>query len=255
MDLSILILSILPVYLLNRYINSKDSEKEPKELLKKLTKGGIYAALLTIIISLFLPLISPALDATRTEVMNPVELLIYAFVGVALVEESCKYYFVHKYTYNNREFDYLFDMIVYATYVSLGFALLENLIYVITGGIYVGLLRAITAIPMHACTGVMMGHFLGEAKYNEINKKSAKKNKILALLVPILMHGAYDYSALSGHTLVFIILIITFIYISIDLVNKKSRNDIKIQRKYDYCPKCGTKIVGNFCTNCGKKAE
>lgn len=255
MNLSILILSILPVYLLNRYINNKDSEKEPKKLLRKLTKGGVYSAILAIIISLFLPLISSVFDATRTEVMNPLELLTYAFIGVALVEESCKYYFTYKYTYNNREFDYLFDMIVYATYVSLGFALLENLIYVITGGIYVGLLRAVTAIPMHACTGVIMGHFLGEAKYNELNKKSAKKNKILALLVPILMHGAYDYSAFSGHTFVFIVLIITFVYISVGLVNRKSKNDIKIQRKYDYCPKCGTKIVGNFCTNCGKKAE
>ena len=255
MDLSILILSILPVYLLNRYINSKDSEKEPKELLKKLTKGGIYAALLTIVISLFLPLISPALDATRTEVMNPVELLIYAFIGVALVEESCKYYFTHKYTYNNREFDYLFDMIVYATYVSLGFALLENLIYVITGGIYVGLLRAITAIPMHACTGVMMGHFLGEAKYNEINKKSAKKNKILALLVPILMHGAYDYSAFSGNILMFIILIVTFVSLSVGIVNKKSKNDIKIQRKNAYCTECGTKAIGDYCTKCGSKID
>lgn len=255
MDLSILILSILPVYLLNRYINNKDSEKEPKELLKKLTKGGIYAAILAIIISLFLPLISSVFDASKTDTMNPFELLTYAFIGVSLVEESCKYYFTYKYTYNNREFDYLFDMIVYATYVSLGFALLENIIYVLSGGIYVGLLRAITAIPMHACTGVMMGHFLGEAKYNEINKKSAKKNKILALLVPILMHGAYDYSAFSGNTFVFIVLIITFVYISVGIVNRKSKNDIKIQRKYNYCPKCGTKIVGNFCTNCGKKAE
>ena len=63
-----------------------------------------------------------------------------------------------------------------------------------------------------------MGHFLGEAKCNELNKKSAKKNKILALIVPILMHGAYDYSALSGNTLIFIILITTFVYISIGLV-------------------------------------
>lgn len=255
MDLFVVALSILPVLLLNRYIYNKDTEKEPKELLKKLTKGGVFAAILAILISLFLPLISPVFDPNRTEIMNPFELLTYAFIGVSLVEESCKYYFTYKYTYNNREFNYLFDMVVYATYVSLGFALLENIIYVFTGGVYVGILRAITAIPMHACTGVIMGHFLGEAKYNELNKKSAKKNKNLALLVPILMHGAYDYSALSGHTLVFIILIITFIYISIDLVNKKSRNDIKIQRKYDYCPKCGTKIVGNFCTNCGKKAE
>ena len=244
MNILLIILSILPVCLLNRYINNKDSEKEPKELLKKLTKGGVYSAILVIIISFFLPIISSVFDVNILDSMNPLELLLYTFIGVALVEESCKYYYTYKYTYNNREFDYLFDMVVYATYVSLGFALLENIIYVLSGG-----------IPMHACTGVIMGHFLGEAKCNELNKKSAKKNKILALIVPILMHGAYDYSALSGNTLIFIILITTFVYISIGLVNKKSRNDIKIQRKYDYCPKCGTKIVGNFCTNCGNKSE
>ena len=255
MNMFLIILSIVPVCLLNRYINNKDSEKEPKELLKKLTKGGVYSAILVIIISFFLPLISSVFDVSRLDSMSPLELLLYTFIGVALVEESCKYYYTYKYAYNNREFDYLFDMVVYATYVSLGFALLENIIYVLSGGIHVGLIRAITAIPMHACTGVIMGHFLGEAKCNELNKKSAKKNKILALIVPILMHGAYDYSALSGNTLIFIILITTFVYISIDLVNKKSRNDIKIQRKYDYCPKCGTKIVGNFCTNCGNKSE
>lgn len=255
MDLFVVALSILPVLLLNRYIYNKDTEKEPKELLKKLTKGGVFAAILAILISLFLPLISPVFDPNRTEVMNPFELLTYAFIGVSLVEESCKYYFTYKYTYNNREFNYLFDMVVYATYVSLGFALLENLIYVFTGGVYVGLLRAITAIPMHACTGVIMGHFLGEAKYNELNKKSAKKNKILALLVPILMHGAYDYSAFSGNILMFIILIVTFVSLSVGIVNKKSKNDIKIQRKNAYCTECGTKAIGDYCTKCGSKID
>lgn len=255
MDIMVLVMSVLPVILLNRYIYNKDTEKEPKALLKKLTKGGVYAAILTVVISSILPLISPIFDTRNIDSLNPLNLLIYAFIGVALIEESCKCYFTYKYSYNNREFDYLFDMVVYSAYVSLGFALAENIIYVFTGGMYVAVIRAITAIPMHACTGVVMGHFLGEAKYNEINKKSAKKNKILALLVPILMHGAYDYSAFSDNVLVFIILLIAFIYISVDIVNKKSKNDIKIQRKYDYCPKCGTKIIGNYCTNCGKKAE
>ena len=109
MNIFLIILSIVPVCLLNRYINNKDSEKEPKELLKKLTKGGVYSAILVIIISFFLPLISSIFDVSRLDSMSPLELLLYTFIGVALVEESCKYYYTYKYTYNDREFDYLFD--------------------------------------------------------------------------------------------------------------------------------------------------
>ena len=71
MNILLIILSILPVCLLNRYINNKDSEKEPKELLKKLTKGGVYSAILVIIISFFLPIISSVFDVNRLDSMNP----------------------------------------------------------------------------------------------------------------------------------------------------------------------------------------
>ena len=118
MNMFLIILSIVPVCLLNRYINNKDSEKEPKELLKKLTKGGVYSAILVIIISFFLPIISSVFDVNRLDSMNPLELLLYTFIGVALVEESCKYYYTYKYTYNNREFDYLFDIHFHQYFLS-----------------------------------------------------------------------------------------------------------------------------------------
>ncbi len=251
----LLLISILPVILINKYIYNKDREKEPKKLLKKLTIGGVLSCFGVFIISVFLPLISPIFGVEDTSTLSNFELAINVFVGVALVEEFCKYVFVYWFSYNQREFDYIFDMIVYAVYVSLGFALFENILYVATGGISTGIIRAFTAIPMHASMGVLMGHFLGEAKYNELNKKSGLSYKLLALLVPTLVHGAYDYAAFQGNLLLLIVILIVFIITSIVIVNNKSKNDVKIQRKNAYCTVCGTKVIGDYCIKCGSKTE
>ena len=248
-------ISILPVVLINNYIYNKDKEKEPKKLLKKLTIGGVLSCFGVLAISAFLPLISPIFGVEDTSTLTNFELAINVFVGVALVEEFCKFIFVYWFSYNQKEFDYIYDMIVYAVYVSLGFALFENILYVITGGLTTGLVRAFTAIPMHASMGVLMGHFLGEAKYNDLNNKSGTSYKLLALLIPTLVHGAYDYSAFQGSWTLLIMVLVVFVITSIVIVNHKSKNDIKIQRKNTYCTVCGTKAIGNFCTKCGNKIE
>ena len=122
-------------------------------------------------------------------------------------------------------------MIVYATFVSLGFALFENLLYVYEGGVGLGIFRAITSIPLHATCGIFMGAFLSVAKHCEINKlPSAFKNKFLALLTPILIHGIYDYLVMQGSTkavIAFIVFIICVDIITIKLVNQTSREDKK----------------------------
>lgn len=248
-------ISILPVVLINNYIYNKDKEKEPKKLLKKLTIGGVLSCFGVLAISAFLPLISPIFGVEDTSTLNNFELAINVFIGVALVEEFCKFIFVYWFSYNQKEFDYIYDMIVYAVYVSLGFALFENILYVITGGLTTGLVRAFTAVPMHASMGVLMGHFLGEAKYNELNNKSGLSYKLLALFVPTLVHGAYDYSAFQGSWALLIMVLVVFVITAVVIVNHKCKNDVKIQRKNAYCTICGTKAIGNYCTKCGSKIE
>lgn len=248
-------ISILPVVLINKYIYNKDKDKEPQKLLKKLTIGGVLSCFGVLAISAFLPLISPIFGVEDISTLTNFELAINVFVGVALVEEFCKLVFVYWFSYNQREFDYIYDMIVYAVYVSLGFALFENILYVLIGGFTTGLVRAFTAVPMHASMGVLMGHFLGEAKYNELNNKSGLCYKLLALLVPTLVHGAYDYSAFQESMLLLIMILVVFVITAIVIVNHKSKNDIKIQRKNAYCTFCGTKAIGDYCTKCGNKIE
>ena len=102
-------------------------------------------------------------------------------------------------------FNEKFDGIVYAVSVALGFATIENLFYVFSNNsLQVGLLRAFTAIPAHAIFGIVMGFYLGLARFSQ-NKKG--RWLLMALFLPWLLHGIYDFILMSGHPL----LLLTFI--------------------------------------------
>ena len=111
---------------------------------------------------LFLANIFPVLDD-----MSISQQFIKAFIVVALVEEFSKYIIVKYYAQNNREFNEPFDGIVYAVMVSMGFAALENVLYVYQYGSSTGITRAFTAVPAHATFGILMGYFMGKAKFSK----------------------------------------------------------------------------------------
>jgi RsiW-degrading membrane proteinase PrsW (M82 family) len=113
-----------------------------------------------------------------------------AFFKVALVEEFSKFFFVRFILYKNRNFNEPFDGIVYAVMVSMGFATVENLIYVYTYGFETGILRMFTAVPAHATFGVMMGYFLGIGKFRHSREIYFS---FVALFTATFFHGAYDY--------------------------------------------------------------
>ena len=186
MSLMILIgISILPIYLLGKMVYDMDQEKEPKKLLKELLISGVLSCILVIIISLSLGQYI-SLFASEPETMTFFEKVIYSFICVGLVEEGCKFLMLYVTSYRHKEFNYTFDIIVYAVFVSLGFALFENILYVFSGGLLTGILRAVTAIPAHASNAVFMGIFLSNARqYEYINKNKSKKYKVLGLIVPI----------------------------------------------------------------------
>lgn len=113
-----------------------------------------------------------------------------AFIGVGLVEEGWKLFFVFALPWRRKAFNEPFDGIVYAVMVSMGFAMFENIMYVVQGGLGVAVMRMFTAVPAHATFAVIMGYFLGYARFS---KKNEPLLMVLALLVPTLFHGAYDY--------------------------------------------------------------
>ena len=253
------IVAILPVVLLGLYINSKDKEKEPKSLLIGLFLAGILSCVLVVVISLLMELVFPFFRRDSTA-FNSLELIIYAFIGVSLIEEGCKWFFTTIIGYKNKNFDEAYDIIVYATFVSLGFASVENLLYVYNGTIATGILRALTSVPGHVCFGITMGYYLLLAKIakKNKNKKLHRKNLILSLLVPIIEHGVYDYCAFSQNKYLLLVLLagLGIFYI---ICNKKvevlSEITEKVVYKYKYCPQCGEKIETMYCPSCGNKNE
>ena len=132
--LILFILSALPVVLICWFVYSKDKNKEPLELLSKLFGKGVISCFWVLVISELMELLVPFLGKEIVD-MTQFEVFIYSFIGVALVEEACKWYFVHKVGYNNRCFDEKYDILVYAVFVSLGFAFFENMLYVFTNNL------------------------------------------------------------------------------------------------------------------------
>ena len=171
----LLIISILPVYLIGLYTYKNDREKEPKKLLTKLFIFGIVSCFPAVILELLLG--SFFADPKN---MDLITLFIYVLISIALVEEICKWFMTYSISYNHEAFDHIYDAIVYCVFVALGFALFENILYVLEGGITTGILRAFLSIPGHVCDGIIMGNYLGLAKISSINnnKQLEKKNLI-----------------------------------------------------------------------------
>ncbi|AHW59995.1 Membrane proteinase PrsW, cleaves anti-sigma factor RsiW, M82 family [Draconibacterium orientale] len=205
--MNLLVLSLAPVVVIAAYIYFRDKyEKEPLRLLLfALLVGG-----LTVIPILFL---ERFLD--RFTVLFPwlFAAAWKAFAVAAFSEELFKYLALYLLIWKSPEFNEKFDGIVYAVYVSLGFAAVENILYVMDGGLSTGIMRAITAVPAHAIFGITMGFYFGLAKFYEKQRQSLKQK---ALLFPILLHGIYDFilfTEIGWLTIVFVGFVV-YLYIS-----------------------------------------
>ncbi len=131
-----------------------------------------------------------------------------AFVVAAFTEEFFKFAALYYLIWRHKEFDEKYDGIVYAVFVSLGFALVENIMYVFQYGHEVAYARALTAVPVHAILGITMGYYFSLAKFY---KKRRAVNFLTALLMPILLHGIYDFILMSQHQM-FLLIFIPFLY-------------------------------------------
>jgi RsiW-degrading membrane proteinase PrsW (M82 family) len=144
--------------------------------------------------------------------------VLYAFIGVALVEELCKFIFLKGFIYDDREFSEPFDGIVFGGILGCGFATVENLFYVFRLGQDTGMLRLFTAVPGHAFLGIILGYFMGRAKFSFEPEKELWKGLILV----VILHGIYNTAAFS-HAVgaFFVIFAMVFLSIYIGLRAKK----------------------------------
>lgn len=122
-----------------------------------------------------------------------------AFLLAAVPEEGIKFLALMLYAYRHRAFDEPMDGIVYGAVASLGFAAIENAMYVSEGGLALAAGRAFTSVPCHALLGAIMGLYVGRAKFR--TGASRAWCFVAALFWPILWHTLYDFPLLSFLTL------------------------------------------------------
>ena len=253
-------LSALPIIIILMVIYIKDRKKEPLLLLGFLFVLGIASCALVIILSGYLKTFLPFMNKSLAE-MDFLETLLYSFVGVALIEEVCKWLMVYFAGYHNKQFNELYDIIVYAVFVSLGFAFYENLVYIYAKGtVTTAIIRAISAVPGHACDAIFMGYYLSMAKYFRSKKRKdlERRNILLSILIPTVLHGIYDFCIMSRSTafiIVFIVFVVYLDYISIKKVMEISKNNKNLGNELSFCPTCGLKLVDGYCRNCGRKQD
>ena len=145
--------AIIPaVFLMIKVYQSDRLEKESQSLLWQLVKAGIFSCLIALVAERALCYL---FDETVDQSSTAYDVVLY-FVVVAVSEECSKYLMLKRHTWRSPEFNCMFDGVVYAVFVSLGFALWENISYVLSYGFSTAVVRAVTAIPGHACFGVFM---------------------------------------------------------------------------------------------------
>lgn len=272
-------LALIPVIGLLLFIYFKDKkEKEPFGLLVIL----FFAGMGTIVTAIIAEAAGEGLLNLLIPSESAIKQVLVAMIIVGPAEEIGKYLVLRLITWKNRHFDYSYDAIVYAVFVSLGFACLENIVYVFgKGGVGTALMRMFTAVPGHACFAVFMGFFYSKAKYASLTNKKGKcaANKALAMIVPIILHGIYDAilmgagatdeEYLAGISLIFWILYVIALFVgSFIIVIISSKRDFcivnlpdKVQTIYrpqvagNWTCSCGSVNYLNFCPKCGKHRQ
>lgn len=219
--------AVIPAIVLLIYVYKMDRlEKEPWPVIWRLVLLGAISTALAQLTENGGIAILPSL----AEPGSKAYFAILCFVVVAVSEEGFKYLILKLRTWRSPYFNCRFDGVVYACAVSLGFSLWENIMYVTAYGFSTAIIRAITAIPGHACFGVFMGTFYGAAKQHEVYGAygASKMCRVMAVAVPVLLHGTYDYLAMrddQGLALVFFAFIAAMFFVAYKTVKKLSRTD------------------------------
>lgn len=184
MTIGLFLLAIAPIVAIIWYIYHKDKyEHEPWSFLLAAYFGGLLCAIVV-------PFITGKMEWLPEEYKNrPLDLIYNAFLLSAFVEETAKFIILRYFFYYRKVFNEPLDGIIYGVMIGMGFATLENLYFVVEGGWQTAVLRMFTAVPAHAIFGVVMGYYVGKAKY--IRDKNLEYS-LKGLFVPIVLHGSYN---------------------------------------------------------------
>jgi len=221
-----LLITILPSLLIVTFFVKSDKFPEPTSQIIKVFMYGLFLCIPAYLINTELGNIYANTGIS--------EALISSFLSAAPVEEVLKFTVLYSLVYKMKDFNEPIDGIVYGVSVSLGFATLENIYYVYVLSDYFGttsqglaILRSFSAIPAHGIFGATMGYFF--MKYTFIKKEN---NLALCMIVPILLHGAYNYFASSIFIISLLIVIISWI-ILLKNFSRLKKSQKKKKREYE----------------------
>lgn len=186
-------LSLAPVVLLFWFFYVRDKyEKEPPALLLRLFAFGALGVLPAAAFSLLLSRFVNFYFMPGTWSF----LFVDNFIAIGLVEELVKLFVVVSVAYSHPAFNEPYDGIIYGVTAALGFAAVENILYVYQGGFGVAVARMLLAVPAHALFGSFMGHYISRSKFSRTGKSLGFI--YLALLVPAALHGTYNFLLATG---------------------------------------------------------
>jgi RsiW-degrading membrane proteinase PrsW (M82 family) len=223
----LIVLAVLPaIYLLVVIYRLDKIEKEPVGLIIKLFIFGGISAFIAGTLEQYGQSILGLFLFKDTRVYT----VIFAFLVVAVIEEGVKFVFLKTIAWKNPAFNYRFDGIVYAVAVSLGFAAMENIMYVFSYGLVVVIPRALLAIPAHTGFAVFMGAYFGRAKkaYDNGNILKSRKLMFIGYIIAVILHGFYDSVAMLEEpifTTIFLIFVVVMYIVVIRKVRKESKTD------------------------------
>ncbi|MGI6344187.1 MAG: PrsW family glutamic-type intramembrane protease [Bacillota bacterium] len=191
----ILALATVPVWGLLTFFYVRDVyEREPRVLLVRLFLHGVLITIPAAVIGVLAAGLLEGLVSSQ----SPLYLLVENFIFIALVEEGLKYWVVRRQAYHHPAFNEPYDGMLYAIFASLGFAALENILYVAQGGTRVAVARALLSVPAHALFASTMGYFLGRARFARTARREEQMLRA-ALVLPVLLHGVYDLLLSTGN--------------------------------------------------------
>ena len=227
--------AIVPPVILLVYIYMRDPhEKEPIGLLAKLFFLGVLSCIPA---ALFEYLGQDII--LKESGIKEVHLyfFILCFLIIALAEEGFKYIMLYLGSWKSKYFNYRFDGIVYSVFVSLGFATIENVMYVFnsTGGMSTAIARALLSIPGHCTFGIYMGYYYGQAKYREAvgDIQGSRSQRRTGIITAIILHGIYDFCLMVSSAAreyifigVFFIFIIVLDILALSRVRRSSKQEV-----------------------------
>ncbi len=178
--------AVLPFLLLLRYYYRSDLFREPRGNL-------VRTFLLGLVVMIPAAFVELGLAAVPVRALGPMPAAFYsAFVVAAIPEEALKLFVIGRYCARLPDFSEPMDGIVYGATVGLGFAALENAIYVLGGGLLVAILRGVTSVPLHATCGAVLGYYVARGRLEQ-----RRGSVLTGLAIAVIIHGLYDFGPMA----------------------------------------------------------